>query len=96
MSNVFSKLMGELKEAETKIFRAEKKVTNALAVFDRAAQDVEKANAELEAAIAHANGHMAELQAKMLKANDTKDKAFTAMSQNKVLLNKLNEFRIVK
>lgn len=96
LKTIIAKLLGDLKVAQNKIIKAEKKVVNALAVFDKAASDVEKANTELEKAVENAEKYTEKLKAEIAKTTDTKNKAVNSLSQNNALLTKLNEFRISK
>jgi septal ring factor EnvC (AmiA/AmiB activator) len=87
-----SKLFDDVKDAEARIAKAEKKVYRTMNVFAKAAKDVELANAELSKAIADSDSKINKYMESIAKAKQTKNKAQSAVEQNGALLTKLNEF----
>lgn len=82
----------DVKDAEARIARAEKRVFKTMNVFAKAAKDVEKANSELSKAITDSDSKINAYMESIAKAKITKDKAQSAVLSNGVLLSKLSEF----
>jgi len=92
IGGIFTKEVIEVFDGEKKIVEAQKQVTNALAMFDVAAEAVENANSNLVNTISGVETQVKELMAKLSVAGSTKKKAEDAYDKNKKVIKKLKEF----